>query len=150
MGQSLVKVYVHFTFSTKCRQPLIDPSVEKELYAYLGGACNHLDCQTIIVNGHIDHVHILCMLSKKITIVKLMEDVKSQSSKWIKTKGDQYRNFYWQDGYGAFSVNYRGVDSVAHYIARQKEHHQHIGFKEECRILFKENGLDLNENYFWD
>ncbi len=38
--------------------------------------------------------------------MKLMEDLKSHSSKWIKSKGKGYENFYWQDGYGAFSVKY--------------------------------------------
>ena len=65
MGQSLVKNYIHIVFSTKYRQPLILQSVETELYSYLGGICNKLDCQVIKVGGINDHIHILCMLSKK-------------------------------------------------------------------------------------
>src|SRR5690606_8399584 len=105
MGQSLVKNYIHIVFSTKHRKPLIRESVEKELYSYLGGICKRLECQVIIVGGYTDHIHILCMLSKKIALMKLLEELKSHSSKWIKTKGEAYTNFYWQDGYGAFSVN---------------------------------------------
>jgi putative transposase len=105
MGQSLIKNYMHIVFSTKHRQTFIHPPIEEELHAYLGGVCNELDCQTIKIGGYTDHVHILCMLSKKIALMKLLEIVKSHSSKWIKTKGEGYDNFYWQDGYGAFSVN---------------------------------------------
>ena len=112
MGQSLVKNYVHLIFSTKHRAPLIKPPVEQELHGYLGGICNNLGCHVLKVGGYTDHIHILCMLSKKIALMKLMEELKSHSSKWIKTKGVEYTNFYWQDGYGAFSVKPSEVDRV--------------------------------------
>jgi REP element-mobilizing transposase RayT len=123
MGQSLVKNYLHIVFSTKHRQHLIHPPVEAELHSYLGGICKALECPPIKVGGHTDHIHILCMLSKKITLIKLMEEVKAHSSKWIKTKSPEYANFYWQDGYGAFSVNPSEIDRVIAYIANQHEHH---------------------------
>lgn len=69
MGQSLVRNYVHLVFSTKYRQKLIYPPVEAELHQYLGGICNKLQCQPIIVGGYVDHIHILCRLSQKIAIV---------------------------------------------------------------------------------
>ena len=77
MGQSLVKNYLHIVFSTKHRESLIHPPVEAELYAYLGGICNNLNCTVIKVGGYTDHIHILCMLSKKIALMKLMEELKS-------------------------------------------------------------------------
>jgi len=95
MGQSLVQNYVHIVFSTKNRQPLIQPPVEAELHAYLGGICNHHECHSIRVGGYTDHIHILCMLSKKIALMKLLEALKSHSSGWIKSKGPAYENFYW-------------------------------------------------------
>jgi REP element-mobilizing transposase RayT len=130
MGQSLVKNYIHLVFSTKYREPLIYEPVETELYAYLAGICKNLECQPIKIGGYTDHVHILCMLSKKIALMKLLEEVKCHSSKWIKTMGDDYKNFYWQDGYGAFSVNYKGVHRVIDYIANQKAHHSKKYFSE--------------------
>ena len=87
MGQSLVKAYIHIVFSTKHRQPFIFPNLEDELCNYLGGTCKQLECQLVKVGGYLDHVHIRCMLSKKIALVKLIEEVKSHSSKWMKTKG---------------------------------------------------------------
>jgi REP element-mobilizing transposase RayT len=88
MAQSLSKVYVHITFSTKNRQNLIDDSIKDPLFEYLGGICKGLECNPIQIGGHLNHVHILCLLSRKITQMKLLEEVKKQSSKWIKTKGD--------------------------------------------------------------
>ena len=127
MSQSLVKNYVHIVFSTKYRQPLIHELEEKELHAYLGGICKELECHPIKIGGYTDHVHILCMLSKKIALMKLLEEVKSHSSKWYKTKADTLKNFYWQDG---FSVNPAEVDVVIRYIANQKEHHRKNFFQD--------------------
>ncbi len=81
---------------------------------------------------------------------ELFHYIKQNSSKWIKTKGDQYAGFYWQDGYAAFSVSPNRLDGVANYIRRQKEHHQKISFQDECRTLFKEHGIEYDERYVWD
>jgi putative transposase len=150
MGQSLVKNYVHIVFSTKYRQNLIHPPVEAELHSYLGGICNKLECQVIEVGGYTDHVHILCLLSKKIALMKLMEELKSHSSKWIKTKGEEYKNFYWQDGYGAFSVNPSQVDIVIAYIKNQHEHHSKKTFQHEFRTFLKKYKVEYDEKYVWD
>lgn len=150
MGQSLVKNYMHIVFSTKHREPLIHPPVEAELHSYLGGICNKLHCQVIKVGGYTDHIHILCMLSKKIALMKLMEELKSHSSKWIKTKGAGYENFYWQDGYGAFSVNPSEIDTVIAYIANQHEHHSKKTFQNEYRAFLKKYNVEYDEKYVWD
>ncbi|MGV8879381.1 MAG: IS200/IS605 family transposase [Sphingobacteriaceae bacterium] len=150
MGQSLVKNYVHIVFSTKHREPLIYPPVEAELHRYLGGICKNLACYPIKVGGYTDHIHILCMMSKKIALIKLVEAVKSNSSKWIKIKGDDYAGFYWQDGYGAFSVNPSEVDTVIAYIANQHEHHTRKSFQDEYRAFLKKYHVEYDEKYVWD
>ncbi|MDQ3022551.1 MAG: IS200/IS605 family transposase [Bacteroidota bacterium] len=150
MGQSLVKNYIHIVFSTKHREPFIHAPVESQLHAYLGGICKNLECQPIKVGGYIDHIHILCMLTKKIALMKLLEEVKSHSSKWMKTKGDDLKNFYWQDGYGAFLVSEPEVDSVIKYIENQKEHHEKKTFKDEYISFLKKFNVDYDERYVWD
>lgn len=149
MGQSLVKNYLHIVFSTKNRKPLIDEDIENELYSYLAGICNKLECYPIKVGGYTNHVHVLCNLSKKMALVKLMEELKSHSSKLIKTKGDKYSNFYWQDGYGAFSVNPREVEVVVKYIENQKEHHRKKSFQEEFVAFLEKYNVEFDEKYVW-
>jgi REP element-mobilizing transposase RayT len=149
MGQSLVKNYLHIVFSTKNRKPLIDENIENELYSYLAGICNKLECYPIKVGGYTNHVHVLCNLSKKMALVKLMEELKSHSSKWIKTKGAKYSNFYWQDGYGAFSVNPREVEIVVKYIENQKEHHRKKSFQEEFLAFLEKYNVEFDEKYVW-
>lgn len=150
MSQSLVRLATHIIFSTKYRQPLIDAVVEDELHAYLGGVCNSMDCQSIKVGGYTDHIHILCLLSKKVALMDLLEEVKKRSSKWIKTKGNAYENFYWQNGYGAFSVNPSELNLVIKYIERQHEHHQKKSFQDEYRGFLKKYNVEYDERYVWD
>ena len=150
MPQSLIRNYLHITFSTKNRHPFITNDIKEELFAYMGGICKNLECQPIKVGGYTDHIHILCMLSKKIALVKLLEELKSHSSKWIKTKGEAYHNFYWQDGYGAFSVNPSEVEIVIDYISNQKEHHSKKTFQNEYRAFLKKYKVEYDERYLWD
>ncbi len=150
MPQSLVKNYVHITFSTKERHPFIDDSIEYELFNYLGGICRENECYPIQIGGYSDHVHILCSLSKKITLVKLLEHIKSHSSSWIKEKRDKFKKFYWQKGYGCFSVNPTQISDVQKYIMDQHIHHKRISFQQEFLSFLKKYKVDYNEKYLWD
>ena len=72
------------------------------------------------------------------------------TSKWIKTKSDDYSSFYWQDRYGAFSVSPIEVDTVIVYIENQKEHHQKRTFQDEYRVFLKTYEVEYDERYVWD
>jgi REP element-mobilizing transposase RayT len=150
MSQSLSKVYVHITFRTKNSQNLITEEIEESLFGYIGGICKGLDCNPVQVGGEKNHIHILCLLSRKISQMQLLEEVKKQSSKWIKTKGSKYSSFYWQDGYGIFSVNPTQVEIVKKYIQNQKEHHKKVTFKEELLAFLKKYDVDYDERYLSD
>jgi putative transposase len=150
MPQSLSKVYVHITFSTKHRRKLIDDEISEQLFSYLGGVCKALECNPVKVGGYRNHIHILCTLSRKIAQADLLEEIKKRSSKWIKTKGDKYLNFYWQNGYGIFSVNPYEIDGLISYIQNQKEHHRKKTFEEEYRAFLQKCNIEFDERYVWD
>ncbi len=82
--------------------------------------------------------------------MKLLEETKSHSSKWIKTKGDKYSDFYWQNGYGAFSVNPKEVNMVENYIQKQEEHHTVKTFQDEYRAFLDKYDVQYDERYVWD
>ena len=150
MPQSLSNVYVHITFSTKNHYPFIDTTIKDRLWDYLGGICKSLECYPIQVGGHNDHVHILCLLSRKISQAKLIEEIKKSSSKWIKTITPRYSKFYWQDGYGIFSVNPSEIGVVVKYIKNQEEHHRKQTFKEELIAFLRKYRMDYDERYLFD
>lgn len=150
MGQSLVHNYVHIVFSTKDIKPLIHPPFEQKLHAYITGVCNQLECEVLIVGGYTDHIHILCMLSKKIALMTLVQKIKANSSKWMKSKDESLKSFSWQNGYGTFSVNPSETNVVIEYIRNQHEHHKKKTFQEEYLAFLKKYNVDHDERYLWD
>jgi hypothetical protein len=68
----------------------------------------------------------------------------------MKTKGLDLSNFYWQDGYSAFSVNPSAVDVVKAYIENQAAHHSQKTFQDEYRQFLDEYKVDYDERYVWD
>ncbi len=82
--------------------------------------------------------------------MKLLQEVKGASSKWMKTGNTGQENFYWQDGYGAFSVRPSDTDKVINYIANQRAHHQKMTFQQEYRAFLKKYQVEYDERYVWD
>ncbi|NTV45937.1 MAG: IS200/IS605 family transposase [Chlorobiales bacterium] len=150
MPQSLTQLYIHLIFSTKYREPLIVPEIRAELYSYMGGILNNIDCTPIQIGGISDHIHILTCLSKKIPLMKMVEEVKRSSSKWVKTKSEALADFYWQNGYGAFTVGYTQIEAVRKYILNQEKHHAETDFKNEYRSFLNKYGVFYDEKYVWD
>jgi len=137
-------------FSTKHRSRILVPKVQPDLYSYFGGICNNLECTPVKIGGFLDHIHILCLLSKKIALIDLLKQLKTGTSKWIKTQGKEFAEFHWQDGYGAFSVNPSQINIVSDYISKQFEHHNKKPFQEEYRAFLEEYMVDYDERYVWD
>jgi putative transposase len=150
MPQSLSSILIHLIFSTKNREPFITEAIEKELHPYMATSFRSLKSPSLTIDGTTDHVHILFSLSRVIKIADLVEEVKTDSSKWIKTKGVEFRNFHWQRGYGAFSIGQSQVPALKRYIARQKIHHQRVTFQHEYRKFLKSYGIEYDERYVWD
>jgi len=149
MSQSLSKLYIHIIFHTKYNRDYIKPEIEKELFPYFGGLLKKVNCIPISINGTENHIHILCIMSKNIALANLLEDLKRNSSRWIKTKGEEFEEFSWQGGYGGFSVSQSKVDIVKEYIENQKEHHKTETFEVEYIRFMKEYGIDYNEKFLW-
>lgn len=152
MSQSLSQLWVHIIFSTKKRYPfLTDVSVREQLYTFMNGTCSKLNCPLIAVGGIEDHVHLLVGLHKNISVAFLVEKLKKTSSKWIKTLAHNGLNkFYWQNGYGAFSVSQSSLDAVKKYVNNQEKHHQHQNFQDELRRFLTRYNVNFKEEYVWD
>jgi len=151
MPQSLGKVILHIIFSTKNREPWLDSGVRPRLHAsYLATICRDLGADFAHVGGVSDHVHIVTTLPRILSQAKFSEHIKKTSSKWIKALDARYRGFFWQRGYGAFSVSPSQLDAVLEYVEAQQEHHRTRTFQEEYRELLRRHGIDFDEHYVWD
>jgi putative transposase len=152
MSQSLAKVIVHIVYSTKNRQRwLQDKAIREELYAYNAAVLSKgMDCQVILINGMEDHIHILCLLSRKFSIMDTIKKSKTETSKWLKKRKQDLKDFRWQSGYGIFSVSESKAKQVKQYISNQEEHHKRISFQDEFRELCRRHGVEIDERYVWD
>ena len=151
MAQSLTQIYLHIVFSTKNRAPFLsDPGLRVRTHAYLAKTCHNLGSPSLIVGGVADHVHVLCRLGKTISISELVRELKRESSKWLKEQSPELASFYWQNGYGAFSVSPGHVEQLKIYIANQEAHHRTETFQDEFRRLLKLYEIEYDEQYVWD
>ncbi len=150
MPQSLHVLSVHIIFSTKERRPWLTAEIRPRVWAYLSRILQNLECASITVGGTEDHVHILCNLTKKHAPMKVIELLKKDSSKFIKTLGPQFAPFHWQDGYGLFSVSPSHFEAVRKYVLNQEEHHRKMTFREELLRLLKKYGVAYDERYLGD
>jgi REP element-mobilizing transposase RayT len=148
--QSLAKVYLHVVFSTKNRAPLLADEWRDELFRILGAAANHLGCQSLIVGGVADHVHMLFQMGRTITIADAVGKIKSTSSAWINQKQVLSVEFHWQAGYAAFSVSQSNIEAVREYIRKQAEHHANQSFQDELREWLRRYEIEWDERYVWD
>ena len=139
---------VHIIFSTKQRLPLIRPELRSDLFAYMGGIVRELRSTAIIINGTADHVHMLVKVRPALAAADLARLVKTNSSRWARTRGNS--NFAWQTGYGVFSVSESKVADVTRYINGQEEHHKKHSFQEEFLLFLKRNHVSFDERYLWD
>jgi putative transposase len=149
MAQSLARNLIHLIFSTKNRAPFLQATIRPELNGYMAGIFTNWKSPAIIIGSAADHVHALFGLSKNHSLVKVVEEVKRGSSKWIKTKGKEFAPFAWQNGYGAFSVSSSMVNTVSRYIASQEEHHRQVTFQDEFRKFCRRHGVDFDERFVW-
>ena len=150
MSQSLVKNLVHLVYSTKNRHGWIHKDVRKELCAYRAGIFKEWQSPAQKIGAVEEHIHALFSLSRNYPLKKIVEEVKKGSSKWMKTQGSQFKDFYWQNGYAAFSVSQSHLDKVSRYIENQDEHHRKMTFQDELRNLLRKHRIEYDERYLWE
>jgi putative transposase len=151
MPQSLARILVHLVFSTKGRTPFLkDETVRKDLDAYIAGILRQCESPVAVVKSTKDHVHIFCSLSKNLPASKLVEEVKTGSSKWLKTRAPAFAEFHWQAGYGIFSVSPSNEEAVRSYVLAQEDHHRTLTFQDEFRRILEKHGVQFDERFVWD
>jgi REP element-mobilizing transposase RayT len=148
--QSLSKVYIHFIFSTKDRARTLPDEIRPQLHAYMGGTLKGLGCSPIEINTEPDHSHILFLLSRTEALSDVVGHLKKSSNDWLREQGPQFAHFFWQAGFGAFSVSQSQVEEVRAYIRNQREHHRVKSFQEELRAFLKAYEVEYDERYLWD
>ena len=147
MAQSLSKIFLHIVFHVKCTSPTIDEEHWERVHSYIGELINTTGCQTLQVGGVANHIHAVCLLSRNENVAHLVEEMKRNSSRWIKTLSPKYKNCAWQGGYGVFSISQSVVDKTIRYVQNQKQHHAKKTFQTEYIQFLKLYNVEYDEKY---
>jgi putative transposase len=147
MPSTHVSLHYHAIFSTKNRFPFIAKNWRASLHEYLGGCIRGLGGVPLQIGGVTDHVHLLVGLKAIHAPADVIREIKKASTSWIRESIDA--KFQWQEGYGAFTVSRRDLQSVVTYITSQEEHHRTKSFQEEYVDFLVEQGIEYDERYLW-
>ena len=150
MSHTYSAMTVHIVFSTKNRAPIIDPSIEDELYLYLSGIIESRGAVLYKIGGIEDHIHIVIRIKPTLSIPELLRYIKTSSAKWVNDHHKIKGHFNWQIGYGIFTVSESQLDRVIAYVNNQKKHHHHKTYKTEFVQLLKKHNVDYDPQYIWD
>jgi len=147
MSQSFTNLLYHIIFSTKDRRPLITLDYQPRLYEYIGGVLRNTGGISLGINGTEDHVHVLAKLRPDRALCDVLRELKANATGWMHNVFPRLADFYWQRGYAAFTVRQSNLRQVQRYVARQKEHHAKVSFRDEFIKFLKVNGIEYDERY---
>jgi REP element-mobilizing transposase RayT len=147
MSDSYTNLLYHIVFSTKDRRPLITPEYEVRLYDYVGGTLRGAGGISLELNGTEDHLHLLAKLRPDRALSDVLRDLKANATGGMHEVFPELKDFSWQREYGAFTVSQSSVEEVRRYIAKQKEHHQRVSFRDEFIQFLRANGIEYDERF---
>jgi putative transposase len=150
MANTYTQLYIQFVFSVQGKHNLIKESFRIELEKIMCGIITNQKCKTYAIYCNPDHTHIFVGMNPSVSPSKLMEQVKSGSSKWLNEKQYIFSKFSWQNGFGAFSYSKSHVDNVVKYILNQPEHHKKQSFKDEYLMFLKKFEIEYEEKYLFE
>jgi len=143
------QILYHIVFRTKGSERTISEEHSKDLYKYIWGIIKNKNCVLFQINGMEEHIHILSDLHPSVALADYIREIKVSTSKWMKASG-LFPNFKgWGIKYCALTYAYGDRDIIINYIKNQQEHHKKESFQDEITRLFKENGVVLDEKWFW-
>ena len=143
---SYKQIIYQIVFSTKNRENYIDQNRCNELYQYIWGIVKNKKGHLYRINGMPNHVHIVCDLHPSIALADFVREIKQSSSRWMRERGFQKFNG-WNEGYAAFTYNYKDKENVIAYVMNQQEHHTKENYLDECKRLFHEHGVEFDERF---
>ena len=137
MSQTYYKLWVHFIWSTKNRQPLMQKEIRWKIFNHISNNAKEEGYHLDAINGVADHIHCLISLQPKYSVSEVVNKLKGESSHWINHEVVTSTRFAWQGGFAAFSVSESQVGRVRAYIHNQEKHHQKVSFEFEVQRFLK-------------
>lgn len=149
MANTYTQLHIQFIFAVKYRVGLIQSSWKESLHKYITGIFQKNKHKMLQLNSMPDHIHILIGLHPEQAISSIIQNVKSESSKWINNQKLTAGKFAWQDGYGAFAYSKSHLPQVIRYIQQQEQHHRKQTFIQEYKSFLEAFGIEYDERYIF-
>jgi putative transposase len=147
MANTYTQIHIQFVFAVKYRAALIQKDWKDRLHQYITGIIQSNDHKMLQVNSMPDHIHIFIGMRPTQSTASLVQNLKTETSKWIKQNKFCKSSFAWQEGYGAFSYSKSHVPDVIRYIQNQEAHHTKETFMDEYQKMLKAFEIDYDEQY---
>ncbi len=144
------QIYIHLVFTVKSREALLTKDIRKQIFEYMSGILKKRGVKPIIINGVEDHVHILVGVNPSLSVSEIVHDLKRSTSLLINADGLTQKKFFWQPGYGGFSVSRSQLDRVCRYIENQENHHRKSTFREELIALLEKHHIEYDPRYLFE
>jgi REP element-mobilizing transposase RayT len=148
MANTYTQLHIQLIFAVKYRAALIQKEWKERLHKYITGILQSNNHKLLQINSMSDHIHILIGLRPNQSLSALVQNIKTESTKWIKEQ-KLSSSFAWQEGYGAFSYSKSHLDAVIRYIQNQEAHHRKESFLDEYRNFLKAFEIDFEEQYIF-
>lgn len=150
MANTYTQLYIQYVFAVKGRNNVIRENFRNELEKVICGIISDSKCKTYAIYCNLDHTHIFVGMHPTIAPSKLMEQVKSGSSKWLNNRSYVQGKFSWQDGYGAFTYSKSHIDKVVKYVLNQPLHHKKKSFKHEYLLFLRKFDVEYDPRYIFE
>jgi REP element-mobilizing transposase RayT len=150
MADTYSQIFYHVIFAVRNRESLITDEIKDDLYKYISGIIDNQKQKLFIINGMPDHIHLLLNCKPNMNLSDNVREIKEHSTKFINGKNLHRGKFYWQEGFGAFTVSKKDVLMIVNYIKNQEEHHKKNSFKEEYILFLRDNEIEFKDEYVFD
>ncbi|MBL7731341.1 MAG: IS200/IS605 family transposase [Chitinophagaceae bacterium] len=147
MANTYTQLQIHIVFAVKYRKALIQKEWKERLHQFTTGIVQQNKHKMLQVNSMPDHIHILIGLHPTQALSALVQNIKTETSKWIKAVSGS--PFEWQGGFAAFSCSKRHTEQAIRYIINQEAHHHQKTFMDEYRKMLLDSALEFDERYLF-
>lgn len=123
-GRSVSDLKAHLILTTKYRRKIITREALARLHEIVESLMSQWECKVIEFNGESDHVHILFQYHPNITISKLVNNLKSVSSRRLRQEFPEieqtyHKDVFWNGSYFIASCGGVTISTLKAYIENQ-------------------------------
>ncbi|MCA1762292.1 MAG: transposase [Flavobacteriales bacterium] len=140
----------HIVIATGGKINTISPEVRQQAEKCIGDIIEENGHTPVSVVCMPDHCHILLDLNPDLSLDDAIILIKKKSARWFDEHLSFPENYYWQDGYAAFTHGLPDTAELIEKLLQQEEYHKTHKFREEYIALLDKHQVDYDENELFE